>query len=246
MSKLMMHANKDGQIVTREDLRNLPVPAVTETYQPVSHFLLIEKLLTLSQDLLTHYTLETEEYGIARKGEQLFGVLSFKNSNPEMGLSIGVRNSYDKSLSIGLTLGANVFVCDNLAFNGSTVLMRKHTLNVWSDLELLAVSHIYKANQNFQKIIENAESFKQRSLTDETGFEILGRLFGHDVLSSRQLTVAFEQWKNPAHKDFQPRNLWSLYNGCTEALKTTPPNSIIDKYSELHKKMEIIDAEIIS
>jgi hypothetical protein len=32
--------------------------------------------------------------------------------------SIGIRNSHDKSLRLGLTAGLRVFVCSNMAFSG--------------------------------------------------------------------------------------------------------------------------------
>src|ERR1041384_4160845 len=47
---------------------------------------------------------------------------------------LGVRNSYDRSLAVGLTLGSRVFCCDNLAFSGEVTMHRKHTLNVFRDL----------------------------------------------------------------------------------------------------------------
>jgi hypothetical protein len=32
--------------------------------------------------------------------------------------SIGIRNSHDKSIRLGLTAGLRVFVCSNMAFSG--------------------------------------------------------------------------------------------------------------------------------
>ncbi len=42
--------------------------------------------------------------------------------------SIGIRNSHDKSLRLGLTAGLRVFVCSNMAFSGEfTPVLAKHT-----------------------------------------------------------------------------------------------------------------------
>jgi hypothetical protein len=67
---------------------------------------------------------------LARQGNQLFALLNFKKDHNELGLSVAFRNSYDRSMSIGLAIGASVFICDNLALNGDIAVMKKHTKNV--------------------------------------------------------------------------------------------------------------------
>ena len=39
-----------------------------------------------------------EQYGLARQGQQMFAVQTCSREKTEMGLSIGFRNSYDKSM----------------------------------------------------------------------------------------------------------------------------------------------------
>jgi len=112
MNELVLH--RGGQEVTKEDLKLIPVPEATASYQPVPHYDLANSLSVIGNDILTDYTLIGENYGIARNGNQLFAVLKFKKDHSEMALSFGFRNSYDKSMSIGFCCGASVFVCDNL------------------------------------------------------------------------------------------------------------------------------------
>ncbi len=73
---------------------------------------------TVGQDILTDYTLIGENCGLARNGQQLFAVLKFKKGVGDIALSLGFRNSYDKSMTVDLCCGASVFVCDNLALHG--------------------------------------------------------------------------------------------------------------------------------
>lgn len=91
------------------------MPEATDSYLPVSHYLLADKLLAISQDLLTDYAPVGEHYALARNGNQLFALLNFKKDHTELGLSVAFRNSYDRSMSIGLAMRASVFICDNLA-----------------------------------------------------------------------------------------------------------------------------------
>ena len=81
---LMLHCG--GEAVTEKDLDLFPVPQETATYKPVSHFELVKQIKLVSQDLLTlrsggdAFTLERESFGVAREGKQMFGVLTFVNS----------------------------------------------------------------------------------------------------------------------------------------------------------------------
>ena len=243
MNQLLIHT-RGSQVVTREDLKQIPVPVTTDSYQSVPHYDLATSLSTIGQDILTDYTLVGENYGIARNGNQLFAVLKFLKDNSEMALSIGFRNSYDKSMSIGFCCGASVFVCDNLSFAGDIAVMRKHTKHVLTGLEDLAITTLYKAQYTFGKLIKDADAMKALVMNDEAAFQMLGLLYGRDVLSPRQLPVVRERWLKPAHDDFQPRNAWSFYNACTDALKSSPPLKIMEQHIKLHDMVtEVIDVD---
>lgn len=99
--------------MTRDQLDLIQVPEATGSYVPVSHYHLADKLLGMSTDILRDYALVGEEYAVARQGNQLFAVLKFRKDNADMALSIAFRNSYDRSMSLGIAIGATVFVCDN-------------------------------------------------------------------------------------------------------------------------------------
>ena len=203
---LLLH--KGGEYVTKEQLDLVPVPEQTESYMPVSHYHLADKFLTISQDILRDYTLIGENYGIARQGNQLFAVLKFQNEKADLGLSIAFRNSYDRSMAIGMAIGASVFVCDNLALSGEVVVMKKHTKNVWAELEETAISTIYKSQRNYQQISADADNLKTLPMGDNEAFRTMGLLFGNNIISPRQLTVLKDEWLKPSYEEFEPRNLW--------------------------------------
>ena len=242
---LMLHCG--GQLVTKDTLDLIPVPAETASYKPVSHYQLADKLLTVSQDLLKGFELCNERYAVNREGKQFFGMLNFKGEHPDMGMCLAFRNSYDRSMSIGFAIGAQVFCCDNLALNGDITIMRKHTINVWSDLEQLFVTTIYNSRGNYMKLIDDSELMAKIILDDDAAFRLLGLLYGHDIIGPRQMVDVRELWNKPDHDEFAGRNLWSFYNNCTQAMKSTPPIQFMDRHLELHKalqqyaKAEIID-----
>ena len=232
---LLLH--QGGQECSLQDLQNIPLPPETRSFKPVSHYDLAVNIARVASELLREFTLHNSQYGIARNGGQLFGVHTFKNVNDDLGLSIAFRNSLDKSLSVGMAFGAQVFVCDNLALTGSIVKIRKHTTNVQTDLEEMILTGVYRARTSYINAVDDAGRMTQIGLTDDGAYHVLGHLFGHKVLSPRQMPVALKEWHQPSHEEFEPRTLWSLYNAATEALKSSPPQSIMERHVALHKHL---------
>jgi hypothetical protein len=232
--ELLMHT-AGGNYCTLDDLREIPMPDETATYKPVSHYDLATNLAEVSGALLRDYTLDRSQYGLARDGNQMFAVHTYRNGSDSMGLSIGFRNSYDKSMSVGIAIGASVFVCDNLALTGEISIARKHTSNVWSDLEALTITTIYRSQHNFTKIVEDAQLMQGQHLTDNNAYRMIGLLYGQGVITPRQIPVVKKEWLNPSHDEFSDRTVWSMYNAVTEALKTAPPPKVMEKHIALHQ-----------
>lgn len=109
-----------------EDLQSIPVPKDTNSYKAVPHDVLVQRLEEVFND--TGYIVAERSFGLAKKGQQLFGVMYLKDtSQGAYGYAVGFRNSYDKSLALGLVGGTRVFVCSNLCFSGDVMYLRKHT-----------------------------------------------------------------------------------------------------------------------
>ena len=229
---LLLH--QGGQECSLQDLRDIPMPAETRSFKPVSHYDLAVNIAKVAGELLSEFTLKSSQYGVARDGGQLFGVHTFQNSNTELGLSIAFRNSLDKSLSVGMAFGASVFVCDNLALQGEIIKIRKHTTNIHTDLEEMILTGVYRARTSFISAVDDARLMQQIEISTDGAYHALGHLFGHKVLSPRQMPVALKEWNLPSHEEFEPRTLWSLYNAVTEALKSSPPQSIMERHIQLH------------
>lgn len=234
---LLVHTG--GSAVTRDDLALVPVPEATDSYVPVPHNYLADTLSTIGRDILKDFTLAKEQFALARDGKQMFGVLVFKSGHAELGLSIGFRNSYDKSMAIGIAIGAEVFVCDNLAFAGDVTILRKHTVNVWASLENTAISTLYRSQKTFEKIVDDSEALKAKMIGNDEAFKLIGLLFGKGVLTPRQLPGIKKEWLNPSFEDFKPRTMWSFYNACTETLKGCPPLVIMEKHMALHSALTV-------
>lgn len=231
--------HRGGELVTKDQLDLIQVPEATDSYVPVSHYSLSDKISTISKDILRDYTLIGENYAVARQGQQLFALLKFKSDNDEMGLSVAFRNSYDKSMSVGIAIGASVFICDNLALRGDIAIMKKHTLNVWDTLENITIQTLYKAQRKFEEVIVDSRKMKDRPMSNDEAFRLMGYLYGHNLVSPRQLTVLKDEWIKPSHEQFRDRNMWSLFNATTEALKSCPPTIIMEKHAGCYQALNL-------
>ena len=228
---------RGSQLVTRDQLDLVPVPEQTESYIPVSHYDLAEKIYSLSSEILKDYTILGESYAVSRNGNQLFALLNFKRENAEMGLSVAFRNSYDKSMSLGIAIGAQVLICDNLALHGEIAVMKKHTKNVWIEFEDIAIANLYRSQRNFDKVVADSQRLKGISLKNDDAYRLMGMLYGHGVVSPRQLTTLKHEWLHPSHEEFHERNKWAFFNATTEALKSTPPVSIMEKHVRAYREI---------
>jgi len=135
---------------------------------------------------------------------------------------------------IRIAIGASVFVCDNLALQGDIVIMRKHTKNVWNELEDLSIATLYKSQMTFDQIVADSTVLKRQRLKNDEAFMFMGMLFGYHIVSPRQLSVLKEEWLRPSHTEFEERNMWSLFNATTESLKSCPPVTIMEKHSQAY------------
>ena len=224
--------------VTMDDLMEIELPEKTDSYVPVSHVDFINNTKDIANRILNNHELHTEQYGIARDGKQMFGTLTYKESfhdtKQELGLSIGLRNSYDKSMSLGLCSGGSVFVCENLMMTGEVVVMRMHKGNIIDELKGLIFNALLKSEEKFATIHADSQMLKEVSIEDAQAYAAMRKLYGYGVISERQLPVMKREWLKPSHDSFDDRTAWSLYNAGTEALKTTPPMHRMKRQIEMH------------
>ncbi len=220
--------------VSLEAVEAVPVPAYTRSWRPVPYAEAIGFLKgTIDRQL--PYDLESEEYGMSKDGRQMFGLLTLDTGDNDQGMAIGIRQSYNRSLALGIVVGAQVFVCDNLMFSGNAFkVVRKNTTNVWSDFRTLVNAQVMASQAHYETMQWETHGMKSIPVSEERGHELLGRALGAKVLTPTQATVAFGDWREARHEEFAPRNLWSLYNCMTEGLKKGRPATIMDRYAGAH------------
>ena len=215
-SNLMLHAG--GRLVTLDELRACPTPPSEGRWHPVSH---ASVLTTVKETLVgAGYAIRSAQYGLARNDARFFGVLDLATPLAHgVALSVGVRNSVDKSFPLGFAAGSRVFVCDNLAFRSELLVRRKHTLNGMRAFGT-AIGSAVASLASFREAEEDRiRKMVEIDLTPAMASHLILLAYRRGIISALQLPKVCQAWEEPAHEDFRPRTAWSLFNAFTEVLK---------------------------
>lgn len=213
---LLLH--RGARLVERADLDRVEAPAATETWFPLKHGAVLDTAIA---------TLEAAGFGVVRtelalsRGDmRFFGTLTLANRvTDDCSLTVGVRNSIDKSFPIGFAVGERVFVCDNLAFSSEIVIARKHTRFGETRFQE-AVSQAVVALPDYQSQAgERIKRLQAWELTPDEADALLLRSFEQGLVSIRHFADCIRAWREPAYEDFRPRTGWSLLNSVTGVLK---------------------------
>lgn len=224
--QLMVHAG--GWTANRADIAAVPVPEESASYFPVPYGRFIEEM----EIHVPRFGLkiDREEFALARGGQQMFGVLTCTNGHaaPDYTLAIGLRNSYDRSLAVGLVVGTRVFCCDNLAFSGEVQAARKHTVNIFRDLPDLIYRMLDRVASLRERMDADIAAMKAREMSDPEAHHLMVEAVRRHVVPASQLPRVLAAWEKPKYIDFHLRTAWSLYNAMTEVTKSRSPQAQMD------------------
>tara|TARA_R100000664_G_scaffold1672_5_gene4415 strand:- start:17081 stop:17806 length:726 start_codon:yes stop_codon:yes gene_type:complete len=234
-NQMVLHCG--GRVASYEEICSVPLPEETDTYIPVSFGDIIKDTRLMADNFANQNGFEFKDgqYALAAKDQRMFAILQYIGDNENMGWAIGIRSSYDKSMSNGLAFGSKLFVCDNLSFKGKVTVMRKHTRNVKEDLQKEILHLLFTESNNFHDIVKDREKMINIPMNDDKAYEFFGRMLGYRIITPRQVTKALNHWRNAPYEEFKERNMWSVYNSCTESLKSTPPQKVLESHIKLHQ-----------
>lgn len=205
--------SNNERFVDRHALALIPTPEPTMTWRPVPH---IEVVDAVDDAIRRHgWRIRSEQFGLARDQQKMFGVISLEHSAcAEWTRTIGVRNSHDKSLAVGITAGVNVLVCSNLAFGGTIVLQRRHTSGI--DLNGLVNDVVNSLEDNFLDLECSLDRLRDVYLNHDQARAILVQAAEINAIPSCDILPIFREFQAPRHEEFNVPSCWTLLNACTE------------------------------
>jgi hypothetical protein len=224
-SNLVLH--KGGVAASYEDVCEVQEPERTATYTPVSHRFVIDQV----RRTLPAFGLEVvkERFGLGAGGNKFFGVIDVRNGagQPDWGIAVGLRNSYDRSIALNAVAGQRVFVCDNLAFSGDVRLRERHVRDIDNRLPDLINALLQGVISWKDRIVAQTDRFKAAEVGNLVAHDVVCEALRAGVVPERHIRTVLKEWHEPSHADFEPRTAWSLYNAFTEAAKDRSLNSVI-------------------
>ncbi len=86
------------------------------------------------------------------------------------------------------------------------------------DLPRLAQAAVGKLMERWHHQDQRIVSYKLTDLDERTAHDLVVRALDVGVCPNRLIPLVLHEWRMPRYKEFQPRNVWSLFNAFTETL----------------------------
>lgn len=200
---------------TATELEIFDIPSVpfTRTHKPIHHRDVIAAIKysvhAVGLDIIK------AEYVVAAEGKKMFGVYDLSAGHSELCWSIGIRNSMDKSLALGITGGTRVFVCENLSFTGDFVAFRRHTSGLDADelafLAFRAMRTVVTQLKQFQQWHEGLRNYPLH----ETDMKILLV----EIMTNSVIPPSKFNRFNELYNAVYDSSLWGFHEAVTDVLK---------------------------
>lgn len=221
MNGLMLHCG--GHLTSREEVFTVPVPLATTSYVPLSYESFVTRIE--KQLAVEGIKIRDQKLALAKNGQRLFSLMELElpeSPARDFGCVLGIRNSYDKSCSTGLCIGATVFVCDNLSFQGSQITFeRKHTANLLRDLSWIITETIAKLPSQFAAQSKAFDAYRRTEVTDKQAHDLAIRFLDRRAINVTDIPSLLKEWREPRYPEFATagKTAWRLFNAATETMK---------------------------
>ncbi len=213
-STLVLH--RGGRLVTVDELNAVDAPPQQGRWYPLAH----RTVLTRVKETLGEagYVVKREQLGLAKADARFFGTLDLSTPLSEgVTLSVGIRNSFDKSFPIGFAAGSRVFFCDNLSFSGQLMCRRKHTRHGELRFGNDVAATVVRLGQFKDDETKRIAAMKVTEIGDVLADSLILNAYYRGIVPTPYLPKIVKHWREPEHEEFKARTLWSLANAFTSA-----------------------------
>lgn len=200
--------------VTEAEVILAPQVPFTRTFRPVHH----KEVIAAIRTGISAVGLEVvkSEYVLAGNGMKMFGVWDLSTGNDELCWSVGIRNSMDKSMALGITAGTRVFVCENLAFDGEFIELRRHTKGLTLDeLEFMAYRAIRNVVGRLAAFQAWHEGLKNHALSEDDAKIMLVELVAQSVFPVSKFPLFHDLYFGGAYG----QTIWGFHEAATDVLR---------------------------
>lgn len=219
-------------------VRAEPRPKFTETWHPFSHAEVLDAVGQACKKM--GLKIGEREYSI-RKKSKMFAIWEIENGGDGFNFGIGIRNSIDKSCSLGLCAGKRIFVCDNLVLQGEYILFRKHTGKLeFNEIVSLAYTALQLLMPKFDELRQWHERMKSVSLTSAQASLLTVAAMAKSLIPPSKFRKFYELYQGYG-TEYTP-TLHGWHGALTELMN---PNSILTITKKQEKLNRFIDYEAL-
>lgn len=234
-------AMTDTTRVEESAVKAIIEPEFTSTWHPTSHAKVIDSLDMAVKNKGLEIT--SKEYSMNASGSKMFGVWNLNAGGPDGNYALGIRNALDKSMSIGITAGTNVMVCDNMVFSGEYITYRKHTGGL--DFDQL----VWMANKAIEVTMVKMDAFEewQQGLKEVAVTRDEAKCITFDFMKDGVIPPSkFNEFGKCVREEYEISHkcsLYTLHGGATRLMRpwsllrlgeaSRKLNTVCDKFIEL-------------
>lgn len=230
--------------VNREDIALVPTPQPTETWFPIPHSLLIDRVDQALQN--AGLKVVDQKHGLMNGNQEYFGIMEVERAGDvatqnEYIRTIGLRNAHNKRFRAQLGAGCEVFVCTNMSFFAEVQAVRKHTQNIARDLPILIAKALGKLMEMWVHQDTRFETYKQYELSNSQVNDLLIRSMELGVMGATYIPKVLKEYREPSYPEFAANGFtaWRLFNAFTTVLKGTSVTQLAPRTQQLHGLLDL-------
>lgn len=227
-------AHRDTVRVDEAVVRAIPAPKFTGSWHPHSHATVLNCMAWATKEM--GLEVSRKEYSLNAAGSKMFGVWQVKEKGTEEAcLAMGIRNSVDKSMAVGLCAGERVFVCDNLVLSSDFVLFRKHTGQLVEDeIRLIAREAIVVVLQRFEYLQQWHDGLHEHKLSYTEASLLTVAAMKQELIPPSQYEKFYELFLNPK-SDRYDLSYHGFHGAITELIKERNLMTVHQRNDRLNK-----------
>jgi len=221
-------------VVDRDHLATITKPEATDTYRPIGHDEMVDLLAEIADEASLKFT--NERYELSRTqpratddnpepepliGKRFFGKweLESENGNGHK-MMLGMRNSYDGSMSYGICAGTIVTVCSNMLFSGDFVALRKHTVGLGDrELRQLTMTAIIKIIRKAEHLSNWHRALQTMEISPDEAMSLIIEGFERKVYAASKLRQILEAYQEERRLTDGQTSLYTILGAFTRMYK---------------------------
>ena len=212
-------AHCDTVRVDESDVRAVVAPPYTDTWHPISHGDILD---TVKGALDARgMQIQHRDYSLSPNGKNMFAVWRVDTIGdlPGMAWSVGIRNSLQKQFAVGICAGTYVFVCDNMAFSGDFVQLRKHTNRIDDDLPRIAEEAIEKVQRKLGVLSEWQFGLREFAIEEPVMKLLVFDAMATGIFAPSKFRHFLNCWEEENKDGAAPHTMYAYHGAVTRLIR---------------------------